>query len=97
MVMSKIMQNLVVLVHPFENDHDISLKVGNMLLNRFCVDEDAAFELSGVHYLETSFFLDLHNEEFDAERTATGKGYFREYFIGYCRFLLCNSYTYYSI
>ena len=29
-----------------------SLKGANMCLNRFCIDEDAAFELSGVHYLK---------------------------------------------
>ena len=32
----------------------ISLKVGNMCLNRFCIEEDAAFELSGVYYLRES-------------------------------------------
>ena len=33
--------------------YDISLKGGKMCLNRFCIDEDAAFELSGVHYLKS--------------------------------------------
>ena len=46
------MQNLVVLMNPSEDAYDISLKGGNMLLNRFCIDEDAAFELSGVNYLK---------------------------------------------
>ena len=50
--MSKIMQNLVVLMEPSEDAYDVSLKGGNMILNRFCIDEDAAFELSGVNYLE---------------------------------------------
>ena len=50
--MSKIMQNLVVFMEPSEDADDVSLKVGNMILNRFCIDEDAAFELSGVNYLE---------------------------------------------
>ena len=45
-------QNLVVLMKPSEEAYDHSLKVGNMILNRFCIDEDAAFELSGVHYLK---------------------------------------------
>ena len=36
---------------PSEMAWDISLKGGNMLLNRFSIDEDAAFESSGVHYL----------------------------------------------
>ena len=30
------------------------VKAGNMCLNRFCIDEDAAFELSGVNYLKKS-------------------------------------------
>ena len=46
--MPKIMQNLVVLMDPSKFAHNISLKGGNMYLNRFCIDEDAAFELSGV-------------------------------------------------
>jgi len=46
--MTKIMQNLVVLTEPTEDAYDVSLKGGNMILNRFCIDEDAAFELSGV-------------------------------------------------
>ena len=31
---------------------DISWKAGNTCLNRFCIDEDAAFELSGIYYLK---------------------------------------------
>ena len=58
--MSKIMQNLVVLMEPSDEASDISLKGGNMILNRFCIDEDAGFELSGVIYLKKSprFFED---------------------------------------
>ena len=52
--MSKMMQNLVVLMEPSKNAHDASLKAGNMILNRFCIDEEAAFELSGVNYLKKS-------------------------------------------
>ena len=48
-VMSKKMQNLVVFMEPYEYACDTSLKGGNMILNRFCIDEDAAFELSGVN------------------------------------------------
>ena len=47
-------------MNPSEDAYDISLKGGNMLLNRFCIDEDAAFELSGVNYLkETSRYMDF--------------------------------------
>ena len=52
--MSKIMQNLVVLMEPSEDAYHTPLKGGNMILNRFCIDEDAAFELSGVNYLKKS-------------------------------------------
>ena len=46
------MQNLVVLMEPSKYAHRTPLKAGNMILNRFCIDEDAAFELSGVNYLK---------------------------------------------
>ena len=58
--MLETMQNLVVLM---EEDGDpwtsvdsqpwkYSYKTGNMILNRFCIDEDAAFELSEINYLK---------------------------------------------
>ena len=50
--MSKNMQNFVVFIEPSEDASDTPLKAGNMILNRFCIDEDAAFELSGVNYFE---------------------------------------------
>ena len=53
--MSKVLQNLVVLMEPSEDAFNASLKAGNMILNRFCIDEDAAFELSGVNYLKKSY------------------------------------------
>ena len=51
--MSKVMQNLVVLMDPSVKAYRIDMKAGNMILNRFCIDEDAAFELSGVNYLKS--------------------------------------------
>ena len=51
-VISKNMQNLVVFMEPSENASETPLKGGNMILNRFCIDEDAAFELSGVNSLK---------------------------------------------
>ena len=51
-VMSKVMQNLVVMMEPSKDAWRTPLKGGNMILNRFCIDEDAAFELSGVNYLK---------------------------------------------
>ena len=75
--MSKIIQNLVVFMEPSEEAHDNSFKAGNMILNRFCIDEDAAFELSGVNFLkksskEMNILLGLENE-FEAKRKVKGK------------------------
>ena len=42
--MSKITQNVVLFLDPPRDESDISLKAGNMILNRFCIDEDASFE-----------------------------------------------------
>ena len=83
--MSKIMQNLVVLMEPSENAHRVSLKAGNMILNRFCIDEDAAFELSGVNYLKKSSF-DIRTSDsikFRIKKKVKGKEYsfLRTYFI----------------
>ena len=48
---AKIMQNIVVLLGNLAGKWDISLKGANMMLNRFCIDEDAAFESAGVYHL----------------------------------------------
>ena len=45
------MQNIVLLMDPSDEACDISLNAGNMLLNRFCIGEDAAFESAGVYNL----------------------------------------------
>ena len=58
--MLETMQNLVVLMEedggPWTSvgsePWKTSYKTGNMILNRFCIDEDAAFELSEVNYLK---------------------------------------------
>ena len=56
--MPKVMQNLVVLMEPTKADWITSFKGANMCLNLFCIDEDAAFELSGIYYSEKSFVND---------------------------------------
>ena len=71
------MQNLVLLMEPSEDAHNISLKAGNMFFNRFSMDEDAAFELSGVHYLKKSSFDIIYNDKFENERKFKGKGNLR--------------------
>ena len=67
MVMSKKMQNLVVLIEPSEYVPESFWKAENMILNRFCIDEDAAFELSGVYY------LNQYDLEGDGEQKEKGK------------------------
>ena len=47
------MQNLVVFIEPSEDASNISDKAGKLYFNRFCINEDAACELSGVYYLES--------------------------------------------
>ena len=73
--MSKKMQNLVVLMEPSEDDFDVSLKGGNMILNRFCIDEDAAFELSMVIDLKESShaIMGMDPREFKLKREEKGK------------------------
>ena len=61
------MQNLVLLMDPSEDAADIDLKGGNMCLNRFSIDEEAAFDISGVHYLKD--YLNNFKDELK------GKGY----------------------
>ena len=69
--MSKIMQNLVVLMEPSKEAYETPLKAGNMILNRFCIDEDAAFELFGVNYLKKSSSNMIHDGT-EAEKTVKG-------------------------
>ena len=74
-VMSKKMQNLVVFMEPSENAFLTPLKGGNMILNRFCIDEDAAFELSGVYSLKKSSENMVFTEKFALKRKEKGKEY----------------------
>ena len=58
------MQNLVFLMEPSLDAGRTPLKAGNMCLNRFLIDEDAAFELTGVNYLEkTSRYFEKLEQE----------------------------------
>ena len=54
--MSKIMHNLVVFIEPPPKKYEIALEAGNKILNRFCIDEDAAFELSEINDLKKTYF-----------------------------------------
>ena len=43
------MKRIIILEEPAITEYDISLKAGKRLMNRFCIDENAGFELSGVY------------------------------------------------
>ena len=75
--MSKIKQNLVVFTESAQDVNDVPSKAGKMIFNRFCIDEDAAFELSGVDNFQRSslnivFGMSL---ELNEKRKVKGKEY----------------------
>ena len=41
-------------MEPSKDPWNISLKAGYLFLNRFCIDEDLGFEISGVYFLKES-------------------------------------------
>ena len=61
------MQNLVVLMEPSDTAYDINLNGGNMCFNQFCINEDAAFELSKIYFLRSFSGI--------SEDKSKGKGY----------------------
>ena len=69
------MQNLVVFMEKSIYANETPLKSGNMILNRFCIDEDAAFELSGVYNLteKVSIGSMAHKKMQTKEQKAEGK------------------------
>ena len=70
------MQNLVILMEPSDGWYADrrNIEAGKMVLNRFCIEEDAAFDLSGVYYLEKTwdFGSDSYNK---SKAKSKGKGY----------------------
>ena len=63
------MQNLVIFIEPSEDASNISEKAGKLYLNRFCIDEESACELSGVYHLKSEEPLRI-----TLKRKAEGKG-----------------------
>jgi len=61
--MSRTKQNIILLQEPSIEAYDISLQAGNMCLNRFCIDEEAGFELSGVYSLKKHKLQSFHEFE----------------------------------
>ena len=72
------MQNLFILMESSEHAEIVSSKVADMCLNRFCIDEDAAFEISGVNYLKKSSRLMIQygdTTDMQSKRKSKGMGY----------------------
>ena len=68
------MQNLVIFMEPGAFPFDISSKGGKMYFNRFCIDEDDAFELFEVRYFEPFSFRSIFADETNVIRNlALGK------------------------
>ena len=66
------MQNLVVLIETSYSPWDISWKAGNTCLNRFCIDEDAAFELSGIYYFQKAVYnIPIEDQNFGPKDKGT--------------------------
>ena len=50
------MQNIIIFIDkPFDTPWMVNFKAGIMGLNRFTIDEGAAFETSGVYHLQSSY------------------------------------------
>ena len=70
------------LMEPSKDAENVSWKGGKLFFNRFCIDEDAACELSGVYYLkESSTKLAMfskhanRSEQLQAETESKGESY----------------------
>ena len=50
--MSKVMQKIVLFIEPCDEAYVTLLKIGNLFMNRFAVEEDAASEVLEIFELE---------------------------------------------
>ena len=73
--MSKIMQKIVLFIEPNDDAFFTSLKIGNLFMNRFAVEEDANSEVLKIFELEKSCYeiSNPSNKEFSAEKKQKGK------------------------
>ena len=60
--MSRTQQKIILLQEPSIDAFDISLQAGNMCLNRFCIDEEAGFELAGIYLLKDTSRMMRHKD-----------------------------------
>ena len=52
--MRQTQQSVIIFIEPSENPFLTPLKIGHLFLNRFGIDEDAGFEILGIHFLHRS-------------------------------------------
>ena len=48
------MQKIVLFIEPQEDKSETPLKIGNLFMNRFSIDEDGCHEISKIYYLENT-------------------------------------------
>ena len=77
--MPKIMQGIVLFIEPNDDAFHTPIKIGNLFMNRFAIDEDAGFEILNVLELEkTSYKMYWPNhpeyKNYETERKIKGKG-----------------------
>ena len=56
------MQNVILFIDASGKDYETPQKSGNSFMNRFSVNEDASFEIIGIHHLETQQSSNLDNQ-----------------------------------
>ena len=61
--MSKISQKIVLFIEPNDNAFETPLKIGNLFMNRFAVDEDAATEILKIFELGKYSLKMSHDEK----------------------------------
>ena len=79
--MPKVMQKIVLFIEPNDDEFFTPAKIGHLFMNRFGVDEDAAFEVINVLELgKTSQKMSRPNHpeysNFENERKEKGMGLF---------------------
>ena len=70
--MSRTMRNLIIFMDATGDSTVTPLKYGNSFMNRFSIDEDAAFEIIGIHHLESEHYEQSVKEPGGMNMTSVG-------------------------
>ena len=54
--MPKLVQKIVLFIEPQRRKCDTPLKIGNLFMNRFGIDEDECHEILKIYHLENTFW-----------------------------------------